>query len=200
MSPQSSRSPSAPRTPTALASVVAAIGILFLGACSSDRPAPVSVEDLNREQQPDQESWDVEYYFGEDGSPRAMLTAAHMARYESPDSVLVVLSGTSAGPVAIEVFGANEDRTEVLAREIRFLEESRVYELAGGVELVTSTGRTLKTERLTWDEPAGRLRAEGFVRIQSESEDLRGYGLDADEMLYSFTLHRVTGRYYIEDE
>ena len=180
------------------------VSILLLGlllpACSYERSSPVSVADLAEEEGPDQESWNVEYYLSEEGQTRAVLTAAHMSRYDSDDSVYVVMDGTPETPVAVQVFGAAGERSNVTAQNIRFFEERRTYELTGAVVLRTSTGRTLLTERMIWLEPEEKILADGFVQIDSETESLQGYGLDADEMLEKFTLHRVTGRKYVEDE
>ncbi len=176
-----------------------------LSACSSERATPVSVGQIAAEEGPDQESWNVDYYLGEAGQPRAQLRAAHMARYETSDSVYVVLDGREAdggndGVVEVEVFGADGDQSHVAAREIRIDEEARTYVLAGDVVVVSSSGRKLQTERLTWFEREAQIRAPGFVRITSETENLQGYGLDADEMLERYTLGKVTGRVYLEDE
>jgi LPS export ABC transporter protein LptC len=168
--------------------------------CTADRSTPVSVEDLSGEEQPDQQSWNVEYYLGEAGTGRAILRAPHLSRYEQGDSVLVVLDGTAEEPVRVEVYGVDGERSDVSAMEIRFYEDRRIYHLSGQVVLTASTGRTLEGDQLVWDEPGHRLRSDGFVSIVSEERTLQGYGLDADEVLDNFTLHRVTGRFYVEDE
>lgn len=178
---------------------VALLGLLALSACSTDRPTPVSVSDLS-EDRPDQESWNVEYYLGEDGVPRAILRAPHMARYEAKDSVLVVLSGSAETPVRVDVRGADGQTSDVSATEIRYYEDTRLYNLTGDVVLTASNGRTLEGEQIVWDEPGHRLRSDGFVSIVVDERTLQGYGLDADELLDDFTLHRVTGRFYVEDD
>lgn len=195
---------------------LAAALVLTVGACTSERASPVSVEQIAAEEGPDQESWNVVYYLGEAGAPRAKMRASHMARYETSDSVYVVLDGASESDpesdpardpesdlgdlVEVEVFGSDGEQSRVTAREIRIDEESQTYVLTGDVEVVTSSGRKLQTERLTWFEQDAQIRAPGFVRITSETENLQGYGLDADEMLERYTLSKVTGRVYLEDE
>ncbi len=174
--------------------------VVGLSGCTVADRAPVSIADLTDAEGPDQESWDVEYYVGEGGAARAVLRADHMARYESADSVYYVMDGTADTPVSAEVFGQDDAKSDVQAEHITFFEKARVYDLVGSVYVVTSTGRELRTEHLVWSEASGRIRAEGYVQIDSETEALRGYGLDADEMLDSFTLRQVTGRKYIEDD
>lgn len=173
--------------------------VLFASACSSERPGPVTVADLAEEEGPAQESWNVEYYVGEDGSARAIVRAARMARFEDPDSAWVVMEGTEDRPVTARVFGADGTGSDVSSSSIRYFEESRLYELTGNVSVATSSGRTLRAETLVWDEPNARIRSDGFVQIESADEYLQGYGLDADEMLESFTIRRATGRKYVEE-
>jgi LPS export ABC transporter protein LptC len=184
---------------TTIGLLALALAILFAG-CSYERSSPVSVAQLAEEEGPDQESWNVEYYLSEEGETRAILVAARMMRFESEDSVYVMMEGSAESPVTVQVFGPTGERSDVSAQHIRFFEERRVYELTGAVSLQTSTGRTLLTENLIWFESDEKVTAEGFVQIDSETESLQGYGLEADEMLDSFTLHRVTGRKYIEEE
>jgi LPS export ABC transporter protein LptC len=180
--------------------LVVTLGLGTIPGCTADRSTPVSVADLSGEEEPDQQSWNVEYYLGEGGTQRAILRAPHLARYEQGDSVLVVLRGSAEAPVQVEVYGADDERSDVSAAEIRYYEDRRIYHLSGQVVLTASTGRTLESDQLVWDEPGHRLRSDGFVSILSDERTLQGYGLDADEVLDNFTLHRVTGRFYVEDE
>lgn len=174
--------------------------LVFCGGCAVADRQPVSIADLTDAEGPDQESWDVEYYVGQGGDARAVLRAQHMARYEAADSVYYVMNGGAAAPVQADVFGRDDAQSSVSADKITFYEDARVYDLVGNVVVMTNSGRELRTEHLVWSEATGRIHADGYVQIDSEDEELRGYGLDADEMLDSFTLRQVTGRKYIEGD
>lgn len=84
------------------------------------------------------------------------------------------------------------DRLTYLDEERRFLAEGRVV-------VQTASGKILRSEELTWDEAASRLRTDGFVRITTPEEQLQGYRLDADEDLDTYTLARITGQVLVED-
>ncbi|NNE33743.1 MAG: LPS export ABC transporter periplasmic protein LptC [Rhodothermales bacterium] len=152
---------------------------------------------------PSQESFDVELYESADGALRYRIRAAYMGRYETADSSFVLLAKRTPedAPVRAELFGSNPDSTTTIdAAEIRFFETDHRFEARGNVVVLTSTGRRLETEFLVWREDDRRVNAPGFVRIISSTEDMQGYGFDSDEQLNSFSLQRVTGRYYLEEE
>lgn len=185
------------------------IAIVFLTAflldgCfdQSDRPVGVAPPPVTAPA-PDQESFDVELYESSDGKIRYLIRAAYMATYETADSSYVLLSRRTVNDahVRAELFDSDSDAsTTIEADEIRFFETDHRFEARGSVVVRTSSQRTLETEFLVWRENDRRVVAPGFVRIVSPKEDMQGYGFDADENLESFSLQRVTGQYYLEDE
>ncbi len=152
---------------------------------------------------PDQVSFGVDLYESSDGKVRYRIRAAYMAKYETADSSFVLLSRKTPDDSVViaelydPVTGAS---STIEADEMRFFEADHRFEARGNVVVTTSTGRVLSTEFLIWSENTRRVLAPGFVRIVSPNEDMQGYGFDADENLDSFSLQRVTGQRYIEDE
>ena len=187
---------------TTLRSLIVGTAVLLLVAGCSRRgdaiPSDVVLEDL-----PDQETWDVALALSMNGRRRALVRAPYLARFEHEDSTFARFGPADAldtTRVHVEVFdeaGApsatvESDRLLYFDRERRFLAE-------GEVVVQTVTGKTLRSEALTWDEAARRLRTDGFVRITTPDEQLQGYRLDADESLDTYSLARITGQVRVEE-
>lgn len=161
-------------------------------------PSDVVLEDV-----PDQETWGVELALTMEGQPRAFVRAPYLARFEHEDSTF-----TRFGPatsldttrVRVDVFDEfGEPSAVVESDRLTYLDEDRRFLAEGRVIVHTETGKTLRSEELTWDEAARRLRTDGFVRITTPEEQLQGYRLDADENLDTYTLAQITGQVLVED-
>lgn len=173
---------------------------LLVAACRQP-PAPEVVAAVQAEQEPEQESWQVDYRLSLEGRPRARLLAAHLIRQEFPESTYVVLEGTRDEPVRGWLFTPEGDSSATLrAQRVVYYENARRFEAEGEVEVVTREGRRLLTDRLRWYEDRQRLYAPGFVRLLAPDEQVEGFELDADEQLTRYRLYRVTGRVVIEEE
>lgn len=187
--------------------LVGALACFALAACTRRAPAPLPPATGPA---PEQESWDVDLLLTEDGRPRARVRAAYFARFEADTVGAVFLPdapdadeapGPDTSRVRADVFDeAGAPRATVWAGELRHDEQLRRFRALGGVEVRTATQKRLVTERLDWDEAGGALHTDAFVRITGPGEDIRGYGLDADEGLDSYTIRRVTGTATYEEE
>lgn len=176
---------------------------LVVSGCGRGNPnGEIEGPELPTEPSPDQESFNVELYESNSGVVRYRIQAAYMATFESNDSTYVLLTGGDLAnrQVLAELFDEETGTsTTINAGEIKYFESDHRFEARDSVEVETSEGRFLSTEFLIWQEDARRVRAPGFVRIRSDSEDIQGYGFDSDEQLDRFTLKRVTGQYFLED-
>ena len=110
-------------------------------------------------------------------------------RDESPEQVLVRLFDETGNPSA-----------QLRANTVLRLDDGASYEARGDVLVVTEDDRRLQTEQLYWYEIERTIRTEGFVTIDTPSEQIRGYDLVADENLATYQLNRVTGRASVKDE
>ena len=176
------------------------LGVCLLAGCArQDEPIPPGVA---MEDRPDQETWDVALTLSMEGQPRAFVEAPYLARFERADSTF-----TRFGPAApddttrveVRVYDAGRPTATVEADRLLYLDERRRFVAEGRVVVETETGKTLRSEALTWDEADRRLRTDGFVRITTPTERLQGYRLVADEDLETYTLARITGQVTVEE-
>ena len=169
--------------------------------CTRTDPGPIA----NSESDPApiaQESWDVKLQISEEGVIRLALEAAHMIRYEDPDSVYTLFEkGTDAsGRVVASFFDTLGVETGTLiAENVLFNEVEHKMIATGDVLLESAHGRKLESERLLWDQDSGTIEAPGFVSLTTEDQNIRGYELDAREDLSTWTIKRPTGTVRIRE-
>ncbi len=64
------------------------------------------------------------------------------------------------------------------------------------VVISDSTATTLTTSLLMWDEKKRKLYSTEFVRIESPTEIIEGYGFESDQYLKNYTIFKVSGSTY----
>jgi LPS export ABC transporter protein LptC len=173
--------------------------LLLLTGCarqSDTLPPGVPMEDV-----PDQETWDIALSLSMDGQPRALVRAPYLARYERADSTFARFGPTAedTSRVAVRVYDDGQPTATVESDRLIYFDEERRFVAEGRVVVQTETGKTLRSESLTWDEAERSLRTDGFVRITTPTERLQGYQLVADEGLETYTLARITGQVEVEE-
>ncbi len=67
----------------------------------------------------------------------------------------------------------------------------------GHVKVVAdSSGTTLATSLLMWSNAEQKLHSTEFVRIESPTEILEGYGFESDQNLKNYKIYKVSGIQY----
>ncbi|MDE2997181.1 MAG: LPS export ABC transporter periplasmic protein LptC [Bacteroidota bacterium] len=180
-----------------------AVLLLLTGTGCEMHESGVSVQTLRDDEAPVSESWSSDIVISEDGLRRLVMQADYMARYETPDSTYMVLTGVDeeADRVRVVIFNPEGDTSAVVTSlRILYHEVARRFVARGDVDVKAGSDRWLESEHLAWSEITSRVTTPGFATIRTPTETLSGYGLDADENLTEFTLTRVTGTVLIEDE
>ena len=149
-----------------------------------------------------QESWDVVLQISERGVIRLVLDAAHMVRYEHPDSVHTLFERGEDGNdrVTATFYDSTGAKTGTLSAEsVLFDEEAHTMVATGDVVLESNEGRKLKSEEVFWDKDSRTIEAPHFVSLTTEDQHIRGYELVADEDLKTWSLSRPTGTVTIRE-
>lgn len=181
---------------------IVAISILVSTGCRV-HDSGVTVQTLREDDAPVSESWGTTMMITEDGRNRLHMNADYMARYETPDSTWMVLTGADeqVDRVFVVIFDADGDTSAVVtSQRIVWHERARRFVARGDVRADAGQERSLQSEHLAWSEQTARVTTPGFATIRTPSETLSGVGLDADENLADFTLSRVTGTVLIDDK
>ncbi len=169
----------------------------LLLACKRREAPPVGAEVLPYEEVPAQEFWSTTFYVGEGGRPRAIIDAPYMANFETVDSTYTLLTALDSlgqtGRVEALLFTPEGDSSATLtANRLYYDERQRSFRAEGRVIVETKADRRLETEQLTWLEFERQINTPGFVRLVSPTEEVLGYGLEADEDLVNYTIRSGT--------
>ncbi|MFT4604454.1 MAG: LPS export ABC transporter protein LptC [Rhodothermales bacterium] len=173
----------------------------LVSGCTRYVPPP-SIDVVQTQDGPDQETWNPTYFISEDGKPRVHIRASYMAYYDRADSTYMVLSGLDDGArVIVDIFDARGDSAAVLqADRVIFYDRERRMVARGNVVAVAREGRRVESEQLEWSEFERSVSTPGFARIEMPDRQLEGYGLEADEDLTNLKLTNVTGTVLVDDD
>lgn len=186
--------------------------VLALLAAAGCRPSTntVSMDTVRAEGEPTLESWGAHFTVsqvpvGEEASRRRFeIRAGYLAEYTRGDSTYTLLRTDPERPephVTAYLYDAADDTSATLtAQRVLYFEADRRLEARGDVVVVAREGRRLESEHLVWHEDDHTVRTPGFVRIITPTEQVEGYGLEADEDLATYRLLRVTANVMYEDE
>ena len=177
------------------------LAIVLLSGCTRQVPPP-SIDLVQTQDGPDQETWNPKYFISEDGRPRVHIRASYMAYFDRADSTYMVLSGLDDGArVIVDIFDARGDSAAVLtADRVTFFDRERRMVARGNVVALAREGRRVESEQLEWSEFERSVSTPGFARIDMPDRQLEGYGLQADEDLTNVQLTNVTGTVLVDDD
>ncbi len=81
----------------------------------------------------------------------------------------------------------------------QFTKEKR-WEAKNNVVAVNSEGDTLKTEHLIWDEKAGKIYSDKFVKFVRDDKIIYGNGFESDQDMGNWRINQVKGTIYVDVE
>ena len=128
------------------------------------------------------------------------------SRSVKPGDTLATKPRTFAGfalpedRVIAYVFEEGDSSAVITAIRMLFFADEGRFEAFGDVEVVTTEGKQLYSEQLTWDQTNRKIRTRRFVRIVTPSEEVQGNGLLADEDLDTYQIGRFTANVDIEND
>ena len=163
----------------------------------------VTVQTLMEEVGPTSESWNPVMYISEEGKPRLRMEAGYMARFETPDSLYLVMSAVNAESprVRVDIFDAEGDSSAVVRSDrITYYERERRFVAEGNVIVESTEENWIFAEHLAWSEQTARVSTPGYSTIETPTQRMSGYGLEADEDLKNFSMKRASGVVLIDDE
>ena len=153
-----------------------------------------SVENMNsREGLPDQESWGVNIILTDQGIMRAKIESGHLEKYNEKEFILL------NNNVKVDFFDANENHTSVLtSQEAEVDQKSNDMKAFGNVVVVSDSGITLYSEKLSWESKDEKLQTKEEIMITTlDNDTLYGIGFESDSDLKNWQIIEpsgVTGR------
>lgn len=176
--------PAGPRRSRVLARapVLAALAAVLTAFGCQSRPASTpSGEDVRL---PDQEARDFTLTESSEGKKNWTLWASYAAMYN--DQSLV-----DAKTVRIEFFDKEGKKFSTLvAKTGRVHQRTNDLEARGNVVVTTESGIRMETDSLRWQNTAGKIVSDGFVKVTRQHDVVTGYGFESDPSLDHFHLRR----------
>lgn len=146
---------------------------------------------------PDELAYDIEVLYSDSGAIRLKLDAPEIARYASIDKPYTEY------PKGLEVEFYNEVgkvTTRMSAEYAIQYQDKGITDAQKNVIVVNEEGEMLQTEQLTWDERNKLIFTEEFVRITTETEQLTGYGLEANQTFSRYKIKKPAGVINISED
>jgi LPS export ABC transporter protein LptC len=132
--------------------------------------------------------------FSDSGVIRFYLKTPELKRFETDEATFIEF------PKGILLVKYNENREIVSSISARyakqFVKENR-WEAKNDVVATNNTGDTLKTEHLIWDEQAGRIYNNEYVKIIRPDQIISGVGFEADQSLQNWRIKNPKGPIYV---
>ncbi|MGH2574294.1 MAG: LPS export ABC transporter periplasmic protein LptC, partial [Ignavibacteria bacterium] len=75
----------------------------------------------------------------------------------------------------------------------KIFDVTKDVEVYDSVKLVSEDGSVLTTNRLYWVNKTQKIKTDDFVHIKTKTEDISGYGFEADQSLKNYVIYKVSG-------
>ncbi|MDQ3100633.1 MAG: LPS export ABC transporter periplasmic protein LptC [Bacteroidota bacterium] len=167
-------------------------GMLF--SCTNDLDSVAAIEVPAAA--PDRITFGAEYQFTDSGRVQNRLKAARIEEYRTEPARTELLGG-----LELTFYDSLGDPGSILtARRGTIIPSEERMEVFEEVVFVNERGDRLETEQLTWVQDSGKVRTDKAVRIQRGGDIIHGHGLDADQDMKKYRIHKITGELFIAED
>lgn len=168
-------------------------GVLIFSACTND------IEKIKAfspsESLPVVQAENFETIYSDSGIVRFFLKAPELKRFETDGKSFTEFP---KGVLLMKYDVHGQVISSISCRYARQFMKEKKWEAKNDVVAINNEGDTLRTENLTWDEQAGRIYSEDFVRIIRSNQNLTGIGFESDQSLKNWRIKKPKGPIYIQ--
>ncbi len=137
---------------------------------------------------PNQEGWNSEVIITRDGVKEMKLKYSRMMRWNNKQLT------TFSGGLTIDLY-ENGSHSAILTADSGLMRNaSNELSAFGNVVVISDSGVSLRSQILFWDDPAKKIRAQGFVQITTDEDTLNGYDFESDRNLNNWKIKRAFGQ------
>ncbi len=159
--------------------------LLLTVSCRQSKIEP-KVALINSKKIPDQESFDTQIIFTEEGKLKAKLFADTIKVFNEKRE-------KDLSKIHINFFNnAGEKTSSITADKGRIDDRTQDMYAIGNVVAVSDSGITLTTDELVWKNKTKKITTDKFVKIKSNKEFIEGYGFESDQDLNNYTIFNIT--------
>ncbi len=167
--------------------ILSAMTILTTG-CSSDKIEPPKIDITSADSIPSQESFHSTVTFSDSGMVKAFLIAGRIRVYTKFNYTLID-SGAK-----VDFYKDGVYSSTLTGKRGKIFDGTKDVEVYDDVKLVSQDGSILTTNKLYWVNKTQRIKSDEFVHITTKTDDIQGYGFEADQNLKNYVIYKVSGR------
>ena len=164
-------------------------------SCKNDLDSVAAVE--VRLEGPDRVTRGAEYLYSDSGRVQNRLRAGRVSEYTSVKPPRTELD---EGVELTFYDSLGRTGSVLVARKARILPAQKRMEVSDQVVFTNTLGERLETERLIWSQDSDRVYTDRPVKITRKEDILYGQGLDADQDFSRYTIRRITGTLYLDQD
>lgn len=165
---------------------ISAVFFLFIG-CSNDKIEPPKI-DIFSDSLPSQESFNTTVTFSDSGLVKAILIAGRIRVFSKMNYTLIDSNAK------VDFYKNGIYSSTLTGKRGKIFDATKDVEVYDSVKLVSQDGSVLNTNKLYWVNKTQRIRSDEFVHIQTNTDDIQGYGFEADQNLKNYVIHQVRGQ------
>jgi LPS export ABC transporter protein LptC len=160
-------------------------GLFF--SCGSDKIEPVKTNIVSSDSIPSQESFNSTVTFSDSGRVKAVLKAARIRVY-SKFSYTLIDEGAQ-----VDFYKNGVYNSTLTGKRGKIYDLTKDVEVYDSVKMVSEDGSVLTTNKLHWINKTQRIKSDDFVHIITKTDDIQGYGFEADQNLKNYIIYKVSG-------
>lgn len=160
-------------------------------SCKNDLDRVAAIEVGNNG--PDRITTRAEYLYSDSGTVRNRLRAGTIREYGGARPHTELMDG-----VELTFFNADgREGSRLTARRGRMEPAANRMVVEEKVEFVNTAGDKLETEFLAWGQDSGKVYTDRPVKVTRSRDIIYGQGLDAAEDFSRYTIRKITGTLFI---
>jgi LPS export ABC transporter protein LptC len=159
----------------------------LISGCGSDKIEPIKSNLEATDSIPSQTSFQATVTFSDSGRVKAILKAGRIRVYSKFNYTLIDSSAT------VDFFKNGVHASTLTGRWGKIFDLTKDVEVYDSVKLVSDEGSTLTTDKLYWVNKTQKIKSNEFVHIITKTDDIKGYGFEADQNLKNYVIYKVSG-------
>lgn len=160
---------------------------LFFESCSSDKVAPIKTDMVSGDSIPNQESFNATVTFSDSGKVKAVLKAGRIRVFSKFNYTLIDKDAS------VDFYKAGVYSSTLTGKRGKIFDATKDVEVYDSVKLVSVDGSVLTSNKLYWVNQTQRIKSDEFVHIVTKTDDISGFGFEADQNLKNYVIRKVSG-------
>src|SRR4030095_133997 len=163
------------------------VNCLLYQGCSSDKIQPPKTNITASDSIPSQESFNTRVTFSDSGKVKAILDAGRIRVFSKFNYTLIYRH------TKVDFYKNGVYSSTLTGKRGKIYDVTKDVEVYDDVKLVSEDGSVLTTNKLYWVNQTQRIKSDEFVHIKTKTDDIRGYGFEADQNLKNYVIYKVSG-------